>query len=298
MGIWETWTEKLGLRRTQSPKDILQAHLEALLEDPLAAPPSGNRLSLPMADAPGPRCLVLQLGLSRLEAYLEHNSVLRFETSGDALLLQVLPDETCCSLLAQLKFGFHPKAGVLQGRVNVSTRKQRQTACSVLERVLVDLLENQAGGHYSVAIERQLKPDNRALVAQIKRLVLKRDMESRRLVYQSIVQGVFYLPVQTDNTPHCPPQPAPWKLSDNGRPVWAIFSSADNLPKDAAKAYILVSGIRLVQAAHAHDIGGLLLNPGLEFGGELYRHELDSLGDYLRTLGMMKFETKTSGAVH
>lgn len=87
-------------------------------------------------------------------------------------------------------------------------------------------------------------------------------------------------------------------MTDSGKPGWAIFSNEASLPKGEASAFLLVSGIRLVQAVSVHDVGGLQLNPGAEFGGELYRHELDSLGDYLRTLGMMNLEARRDEVIH
>lgn len=287
MKSWTKWARRWGLARDASPQEVLLAHIEALLKDPLAAAPGTSGPSLPMANSVGPRCVAVELGLSRIELYRDGDTQLRLETSGDALVLGTLPVEATRTLLEELGVHFSERRGVLQGHLNVSTRRERKSACAIVARLLVQLLETEAGHHFSVALERERIPHNPELIEQIKQLVKQQDIESRRLVYQSIVQGLFYLPVRPPEQEHTPPTPVPHDPTPGEAEVWAIYSDRDSLPKQPSSPFIVISGIRLIQAAHVLDLGSLQLNPGAKFGGELLRHELQSVGDYLRTLGMM-----------
>ncbi len=276
----------------------MAAHLEALIADPEAQPRRTEKVHLPVSDGAGPRCLAVELGLSRVEGYLEPDQSLRLETAGDAFLLHTRETARRKLMIDELGMRFSRSRGAFTSTLPIATKKQRLAACRHVQRMLVELLELGSGQHYSVALERRLKPDNAHLVDQIRTLVRKRDLESRRVVYQSIVGGRFYLPVSLGDSEAELPMPPPFEEPLGGRPVWAVFSDEQSLKHTKEVASIVISGVRLIQAAHVHELGGIKLNPGAQYGGELYAHELQSLGDYLRRLGMMEVVQPKSSMAH
>src|SRR5690606_37656694 len=124
----------------------------------------------------------------------------------------------------------------------------------------------------------------------------KNDMESRRLVYQSVVNARFWLPLREEDDEQLLPRVECWPEPFDDKPVWAVFTDTEALREHRANVQpaVVITGVRLVQALHSHGVGALKINPRSKVGGELYGSEIETLANYLRSMGLLA----QPGALH
>src|SRR4030095_378657 len=69
-----------------------------------------------------------------------------------------------------------------------------------------------------------------------------------------------------------------------GLRVWCVFTDVPRLVawRNPAVPYLRVPGIRLVRVALSRNLGSIRINPGGDVGGELYRNELQQIGEAWR----------------
>jgi hypothetical protein len=116
-----------------------------------------------------------------------------------------------------------------------------------------------------------LAPDNAPLADAMRACARDREMATRQALYRQLVRGTFLLPVDGG---------APRVVGDlAGWPIFAVFtdhaSYADWDPR--LPAVDLMPGRALWGRLLAAGVGSVLINPGGRLGGELYRHEVESL---------------------
>lgn len=297
------WASRLGLTRAPTALETLAAHLRALLQDADARPPTaGAPARLPLVDPRGPRCVAVELGLSRVELYKQPaegsgSAGVRLEAYLDALLLRG-PEADDPEPLRAAGAQFDAERGTLSLSLPAGTRAEQRRACQTAHDWLVNVLEAGRGPHLSVALERRAQTANSELKAKVVELVRRKDAESRRVVYQQIVEGRFYLPVKAPPEGRLVPEPASHADSLGGRAVWAIYSDSEALSSSGHAHALLLPGVRVVQLSQVYGLGALQLNPGASYGGELYAHELDSIAGYLATLGLMEGIERREGVLH
>lgn len=115
---------------------------------------------------------------------------------------------------------------------------------------------------------------NPDLLRLMRLLSLKRDWDTRKLVYQALLATSLLVAIDPDNGGE------PLEAGSLGQfPSWAAFSDIDALrlwqPKGAPFRVTRVD--ELVPKAVDKRIGSLLINPKGNVGGELYINELESL---------------------
>lgn len=134
---------------------------------------------------------------------------------------------------------------------------------------------------YSVALENDRVADSPELRKAMKALAKLRSADARHSVYRHLVASTMLLAMDTelrDSSTDIRVQLDGKELS--GRPVWLAFSGHSAFESNpAAKAFVSLSGVRLIQAALHAKIGSLRLDHGSQIGGELYGSELATIAD-------------------
>lgn len=318
------WIQRLvtavGARREPSPREVLDAHLRVLLarfvrgaEAPTAG--EANPAVLESArddledertrtneaegiqgaitpDAAAGYYLQVEAGLTHLRVVAERAGWVSLELPLDAFLLQRWTERELAERVAALGFaqGNHAFQYTLQQPV-ASTKARRQFVRRI-ERVLHELLEQPPEALYSVTIERDRQLDNAPLLDSFRELARRRDMESRRLVYQGLINSRLLLPLDERSEGALFPAVETRRAEQAGHESWVAFTDLDALRdyRNPPDPFVSVAGIRLVQAMRIRQISGLLLNPKSRVGGELLPNEIDMLADYLQSLGLLRSE--------
>lgn len=114
-------------------------------------------------------------------------------------------------------------------------------------------------------------PDNAPLHEAMRACARDREMSTRQALYRQLLRGSFLLPLEGS---------APRVVGDlSGWPIFAVFtdraSFADWDPR--LPAADLMPGRALWGRLLAAGVGSVLINPGGRVGGELFRHEVESL---------------------
>lgn len=296
MSLWAKLLGRFGLApREPRPQEVLAAHIAALAERQARDRVSGasgssrpRRLAV-LPDA-GQLRVRVEVGLSSVEIF--HDSLkLRVRLSPEQFLVNPmgLSDERRSLLQA---FGFRRPSGSGEFEAEYPCEGRRALAESVtrLDVLFSELFKLTPGAGYQVSIERGQVRTNDALIGSIRTLVKERDFESRRRLYQELVNAWVYVPLLHEEESSEAPSVQRFEDRVDGRDLWPIFTDLGALREYRASAepYALVSGIRLVQAARAHQLGGLKINPRSNVGGELLSNELESLAGYLDGRGLMK----------
>lgn len=271
-----------------SPLQVLTAHIDAFVERVASLSPSGKR-SLSVVQPEGQRVIAIEAGLSRIEI------------SGDVsgLRVRLLPDSFFPGVVGRPsdKADELERAGLLRDEsgcfavsVDVPMGDASRDLAQRIERVLHEILEHPADRFYSVAIESVRTPENTELITNIEKLVKAQDFDSRRLVYQSFINGLFFVPLELPSDTRLPAGVRAWQkggLVDKGE-EWAVFSDEDALGRAgrSLSEVAVVSGIRIVRCAEAHGVAALKINPKSRIGGEFLRNEVWMICDYLRKLGV------------
>lgn len=115
---------------------------------------------------------------------------------------------------------------------------------------------------------------NPDLLRLMRQLSVRRDWDTRKMVYQALLATSMLLVIDPDNGGE------PLEAGKLGTfPVWAVFSDIDSLrlwqPRGAPFSVTAIAD--LVPKAVDKRIGSLLINPKGNIGGELYINELESL---------------------
>lgn len=311
----------LGLRREPAPREVLDAHLAVLLErfvrgsevrQPEGADAAHDASNGPAASAlQGPESseqpgaqereagyhLQVEAGLTHLKMVAERPGWVSLELPLDAFLLRRWSQAELIERTAA--FGFAPGQSAFEltlRRAVGSPRARRQFAAHV-ERVLHELLAHPHGAFYSVSIEQDRQLDNASLLDSFRELARKRDMESRRQVYQELINGRLLLPLSQHFEDAAFPQLETRRSESSDKDSLVAVTDLQALAdyRDPPGPFVTVSGIRLVQAMRVRAISGLLLNPSSRVGGELLPNEIDMLADYLQTLGLLHAERQEEG---
>ncbi len=124
----------------------------------------------------------------------------------------------------------------------------------------------------------RLRLKNGALLDGMRTLAQARDMSTRQGVYLLLVRAHLALLVQGDR-PHA-------VEVTGGAPIYAVFTdwSALDAFDPRIQPHRVMPGHELFPHLAAHEIGGLLINPGGRVGGELYRHEVLTVCDGIRRM--------------
>ncbi len=276
-------------RREPTPRENLEAHIEALRDrfGPSAVSPSGGPLKV--VTGAGDYRVVVESGLSRIEVHCHTEDEFGVSVPCDALLAEP-PERAATRGRHWVEFGLARERSPHFAKLVRASQGAIERTADEVERLLFDLFEHGRGSFYSVAIEKETVPDAEPLLESIRRLVKSKDHEARREVYQNVINTRFYLPLVPTDDRHALPDVHSWHEPLGERPVWAVFTDFEALGeyREHRDPYVVITGIRLVQAALAHRLGALKINPNSKVGGELYANELEALGGYLRRVGVIE----------
>ncbi|MEO0460622.1 MAG: SseB family protein [Myxococcota bacterium] len=255
MGL-RNWRKRRGQRR------VLAAHLTVLDESRFVEH----------------RCAV-QFGLSRV---FVRRVAKQFEVQllADCLLDPYLEqrDEVHEELLAS---HYQLRSGVSGLQFSKAFESAAEVA-RALDALIYESLNYARDAVYSVALEYDRAADSPELRKAMKALAKLRSPDARHSVYRHLVASTMLLAMQTEPSDGSPTdirvQLDGKELS--GRPVWLAFSGHSALESNSeAKAFVSLSGVRLIQAALHAKIGSLRLDHGCQVGGELYGSELATIAD-------------------
>lgn len=115
---------------------------------------------------------------------------------------------------------------------------------------------------------------NPDLIRLMRQLSVRRDWDTRKMVYQALLATSMLVVIDPDNADE------PAETGKLGAfPVWAAFTDIDALrlwqPKGAPFRVTRVD--ELIPRAVEKKIGSLMINPKGNVGGELYMNELESM---------------------
>lgn len=294
MSFLHDWFRRLTRLGEPTRRQTLEAHVEALRDRFGPAAKLASKGSLSVVNPAGSYRVVVESGLVRVEVHCQEEHRFAIRVPCDALLTE--PPERVRA--RSRRWAEH---GLVRGDQRPDFEKTVapkptgdrgdvvERVADEVERLLFELFGRARDSYYSVAIEKEKPPDAEPLLDSIRRLVKSKDHDARREVYQQVINARFYLPLMPAREADQPPEVHAIPELFGGRPVWAVFTDLSALAayRDEREPYVLISGIRLVQAALAHGLGSIKINPESRVGGELYRNELDALADYLRRLGLM-----------
>ena len=142
-------------------------------------------------------------------------------------------------------------------------------------------------------------PDNARLIRAMKMAARLRDDSSRKRLYHALVSGELWFAVQGGWNASTP-------LTDenivcagelHGRPSAALFTAKEYALKWRAehKEYVLMNGTDLFGALIQTKVGSVQINPAGPVGGELYRHEVETIAEGGRIL---RLRAEAAASVH
>lgn len=250
----------------------------------LQGPPGRRELRAHLRALAGPdypdHRLVVQSGMSRLWIRLPP------ETPGLVLLRDFLLElePVAAQRAAQTALNLGYQAHAEGDYVYAERLSQHGHLISKVEQTLAQVLGHQRKSIYSVSLEPDRSPRNQELLRTMRVLARQRDDLSRQQVYQTLAASTLLLPLQK-----MPEEGAALSVAEDheplgGRSVWCVFTDVSRLAqwRNPASPYLRVPGIRLVRAALQKNLGSVRINPGSDVGGELYRNELQRMGEAWR----------------
>ena len=146
-------------------------------------------------------------------------------------------------------------------------------------------------GRYTVRLfQRECEhPSNPRMLATMRAMARHPSNESRRDVYASLVNATLLVPLAGDEVDEGPDSFQVLELLE-GLPVFAAFSDWNALRSWSPRGcrYEAVHGSELFEQLLERHCASLLINPGGDLGGELFRNEIEmiveGIGAYRRLL--------------
>ncbi len=143
------------------------------------------------------------------------------------------------------------------------------------------------------------EPDNAKLIRAMKMAARVRSDGNRKRIYHALVSSELWFAVQGGWTGETT------LASENivcagelhGRPSAAIFTSKEYAKTWRADKdeYVLLNGNDLFLALIQTNVGSVQINPGGTIGGELYRHEVETIAEGGRIL---RLRAEAAASVH
>jgi hypothetical protein len=286
MASWRTLFDKFKRPTEPTPRQVLAAHLRELAE---RCAPRAAAGSLRLLDERGEQRVAVQVGLSRVEVFCQRPGAFLISLgSGCFLGADEAPGAVkqrrkhLTDLALTRKRDSKDFTVVVEGQMPQVLDRVVQRVEQILQR----LLHKPIDAFYAVSIEREPRLDSSVLLDSIRELANRRDLESRRIVYQNVINSHWLLPFKATPDVLALAEVEVWPERLGARPVWAVYSDHEAL-RDAREPelpYEVVSGIALVRAAVKRGLGAVKINPASKVGGELYANELQSLAGYLDRL--------------
>jgi len=143
------------------------------------------------------------------------------------------------------------------------------------------------------------EPDNARLIRAMKMAARIRDDATRKKLYHAIISSKLWLAVSV-----------PWSVTEplatedlesagdlQGRPSAAVFTCREYALKwrEDHEQFVLVDATDLFSALIKTRIGSVQINPAGPTGGELYRHEVETIAEGGRIL---RLRAQAADAVH
>ncbi len=143
------------------------------------------------------------------------------------------------------------------------------------------------------------KPDNARLVRAMKMAARVRSDSNRKRLYHALVSSELWFAVQGGWTGEGTLQTEHVVCAGelHGRPSAAIFTSRENAEKWRAdhQEFVLMNGTDLFGALIQTTISSVQINPAGPVGGELYRHEVETIAEGGRIL---RLRAEAAASVH
>jgi len=142
------------------------------------------------------------------------------------------------------------------------------------------------------------EPDNVRLIRAMKMAARVRNDASRQKLYHAIVASNLWLAVKAPWSSETPLATEDIESAGDlqGRPSAAVFTSREYATKWRAEHqdFILMDGTDLFGALIKTTIGSVQINPAGPVGGELYRHEVETIAEGGRILRLRAQAASTS----
>lgn len=132
------------------------------------------------------------------------------------------------------------------------------------------------------------EPDNARLIRAMKMAARVRNDANRKKLYHAIVASRLWLAVRTPWNTKTPLATEVIESAGDlqGRPCAAVFTCKEYAAKWRAdhENFVLLNGTDLFGALIQTKIGSVQINPAGPVGGELYRHEVETIAEGARIL--------------
>ncbi|MBD89703.1 MAG: hypothetical protein CL940_05170 [Deltaproteobacteria bacterium] len=121
---------------------------------------------------------------------------------------------------------------------------------------------------------------NELLLKAMTKLARKRDEASRKSMYMVLLRATLCVPTEDD-----PDEAEGERFAQeeplHGRDVYAAFTSLDELSRWRPESadHTTMTGAELVTILATCDFASLVINPGGDVRGELYKHEVQMLAE-------------------
>lgn len=143
------------------------------------------------------------------------------------------------------------------------------------------------------------EPDNARLIRAMKMAARVRNDANRKKLYHAIVASNLWLALRTPWNGETPLASEDIESAGDlqGRPSAAVFTCKEYATKWRAehKDFVLLDGTDLFGALILTTIGSVQINPAGPVGGELYRHEVETIAEGGRIL---RLRAQAGGTSH
>jgi hypothetical protein len=142
------------------------------------------------------------------------------------------------------------------------------------------------------------EPDNARLIRAMKMAARVRNDANRKKLYHAIVASHLWLAVRTPWNTETPLATEAIESAGDlqGRPSAAVFTCKEYGAKWRAEHenFVLLNGTDLFGALIQTEIGSVQINPAGPVGGELYRHEVETIAEGGRILRLREQANPTT----
>jgi hypothetical protein len=143
------------------------------------------------------------------------------------------------------------------------------------------------------------EPDNARLIRAMKMAARVRSDSNRKRLYHALVGSELWFAVTGGWTAENPlaTENVVCAGEINGRRSAAVFTSRENATKwrEEHQEYVLMNGTDLFGALIQTKVGSVQINPAGPIGGELYRHEVETIAEGGRIL---RLRAEAAASVH